>query len=236
MTMANKNSTRFLVAFNKIEKLLKEINGSKDYVTFFKSIDLAAKKHSTVRKYEDDLREFADLRNAIVHHRTSTEYAIAEPHTEIVELIEQIETMLSQPVTVGVMFARQVHTFQAEDTLTKVLNIVRAKVFMQWPIYDGDEFLGLITSGGIARWLIHTREEENISREITTMRDILQYEKDGKNHRFIASATSVYEAEEIFKESVMSGGGLEALLITRNGSKKEQLTGIITPIDLIKIE
>lgn len=233
---SDKNSSRFLVAFNKIEKLLKEINASKDYVTFFKSIDLASRKNATVRKYEDDLREFADLRNAIVHHRTSTEYVIAEPHTEIVELIEQIEVLLSQPVTVGVIFARQVHTFQADDTLAKVLRIVRAKGFMQWPIYDGEEFAGLITSGGIARWLIQTREEETISREITTMRDILQHEKDGRNHRFIASATSVYEAEEIFKESVLSGGGLEALLITRNGSKKEQLTGIITPIDLIKIE
>ena len=89
--MSDKNSSRFLVAFNKIEKFLKEINDSKDYVTFFKSIDLAGRKNATVRKYEDDLREFADLRNAIVHHRTSTEYALAEPQMEIVELIERSE-------------------------------------------------------------------------------------------------------------------------------------------------
>jgi hypothetical protein len=46
----------------------------------------------------------------------------------------------------------------------------------------------------------------------------------------------VYEAEEIFKQSVLEGGGLEALLITQHGKKEEKLTGIITPIDLIKIE
>ena len=234
--MSDKNSSRFLVAFNKIEKLLKEINDSKDYVTFFKLIDLAGRKNATVRKYEDDLREFADLRNAIVHHRTSTEYAIAEPHMEIVELIEQIEELLSRPVTVGVMFARQVHTFQAADTLAKVLRIVRAKGFMQWPIYDGEEFAGLITSGGIARWLIQTREEETISREITTMDDILKYEKNGNTYRFISSNTPVYKAEEIFKNSVLSGHMLEALLITRNGKRDETLTGIITPIDLIQTE
>lgn len=234
--MAEPNSARFIIAFNKIEKALKEIIASKDYVTFFRSIELAKKKNATVRKYEDDLREFADLRNAIVHHRTSTEYVIAEPHMEIVELIEQIEELLSRPVTVGTMFARTVHVFDAEDSLAKVLRIVRGHTFTQWPVYENGVFSGLITGGGIARWLVETQDEKVISREITRMQDILKHEKDGRNHRFIASATSVYEAEEIFKQSVMEGGGLEALLITQNGKKEEKLTGIITPIDLIKIE
>jgi len=234
--LAEKNSARFIVAFNKIEKKLKEINGGASYITFFKSIDLATKENATVRKYEEDLREFADLRNAIVHHRTSTEYVIAEPHLEVVELIERIEHLLSQPVTAGAMFARTVHTFEAEDSLAKVLRIVRGRNFLQFPIYLNGEFIGLITSAGIARWLVQTVDEKIISREITMMGDILKYERAGENHRFIASNTSIYEAEEIFKRSVMEGSRLEALLITRNGKKEEKLTGIITPIDLIKIE
>lgn len=234
--MAESNSERYIFAFNKIEKVLKEIIALNEYVTFFRAVDLAKKENATVRKYEDDLREFADLRNAIVHHRTSTEYTIAEPHTEIVELIEHIEELLSRPVTVGTMFARKVHVFEAEDSLAEVLRIVREHTFTQWPIYEKGEFIGLITAGGIARWLVQTQDEGVISREMTKMRDILKHEKDGRNHRFIASNTSVYEAEEIFKRSVMEGGGLEALLITQHGKKEERLTGIITPIDLIKIE
>jgi predicted transcriptional regulator len=193
------------------------------------------KQNATVRKYEDNLREFADLRNAIVHHRTSSEYVIAEPHFEVVELIEHIEQLLSQPVTVGTMFARKVHTFDAEDSLAKVLRIVKERNFMQLPIYREKEFKGLITAAGIARWLTQTVEDNIISREMTTMDDILKHERAVENHRFIASNTSVYEAEEIFRQSV-EGGRLEALLITRNGKKEEKLTGIITPVDLIKIE
>lgn len=234
--MAEPNSARFIVAFNKIEKKLKEIIGGASYMTFFKAVELAKKDNATVRKYEDDLREFADLRNAIVHHRTSTEYVIAEPHLEVVELIERIENLLSQPVTVGTMFARTVHIFDAQDSLAKVLRIVRERNFLQLPIYRGEEFVGLITAAGIARWLVQTVDEKIISREIITMGDILKYEKVGENHHFIASSTSVYKAEEMFKRSVMEGGRLEALLITRNGMKEEKLTGIITPIDLIKIE
>lgn len=234
--MTKQHSERFLIAFNKIEKILKDISDSKDYLPFFKALDRAKRNHATVRRYEDDLREFADLRNAIVHHRTSTEYAIAEPHVEIVELIERIEHLLSQPVTVGTVFAGTVYTFEETDTLSKVLKVVRDKDIMQLPIYNNDEFAGLITARGIAKWLAETIENVDISREMATMADILNYEKNVNNHRFIASDTPVDEAMEIFKRSVLEGGRLEALLITRRGKKEELVTGIITPIDLMRIE
>lgn len=234
--MEKQNSERFLVAFNKIEKWMKGMIDRKDHVSFFTAIDLSKKEHSAIRKYEDDLREFGDLRNAIVHHRTDTEYAIAEPHTEIVELIEHIETLLSSPITVGTSFAREVHKFNSDHTLKEVLRMVRDKNFKHIPVYKDGVFLGLLTASGIMRWLAATVEEEFISREITTMDDILKYEKNGNTFRFIASNTPVYEAEEIFRDSVASGGRLEALLITRNGERDEPLTGIITPIDLIQTE
>lgn len=234
--MDRKNSERFLLAFNKIEKLMKSLVKEKDHMSFFKAIDLSKKEHAAIRKYEDDLREFGDLRNAIVHHRTEAEYAIAEPHTEIVELIEHIENLLSQPVTVGTTFAREVHTVRAEHTLEEVLRKVRDKKFKHIPVYKNGEFSGLITANGIMRWLAATVDEKSISREITTMDDILKYEKNGNTYRFIASNTSVYEAQEIFKDSILAGRMLEALLITRNGRQQENLIGIITPIDLIQIE
>ena len=234
--MDKQNSERFLVAFNKIEKWMKSMIDRKDHVSFFTAIDLSKKEHAAIRKYEDDLREFGDLRNAIVHHRTATEYVIAEPHTEIVELIEHIETLLSSPVTVGTSFAREVHKFSEDHTLKEVLRMVRDKNFKHIPVYKDNEFQGLLTANGIMRWLAATVEEEFISQEITTMADILKYEKNGNTFRFIASNTPVYEAEEIFKNSVVSGRRLEALLITRNGNKDEALTGIITPIDLIQTE
>lgn len=234
--MDKQNSERFLIAFNKIEKIMKGMVDRNGHLSFFKAIELSKKEHAAIRKYEDELREFGDLRNAIVHHRTEIEYVIAEPHTEIVELIEHIEKLLSQPVTVGTSFAREVHTFQSNHTLSEVLRKVRDKKFKHIPVYQKDEFLGLLTANGIMRWLAATVEEETISREITTMDDILKYEKNGNTYRFIASNTPVYEAEEIFKNSLLSGHKLEALLITRNGKEDETLTGIITPIDLIQIE
>lgn len=103
-----KNSDRFLTAFNRIDHSMREIAGAKDFMPFYRLIDLAKKKSPLVRKYEDDLRSYADLRNAIVHNRTSMEYVIAEPHIEVVEKIEHIDEVLTRPKLVGQLFRKRV--------------------------------------------------------------------------------------------------------------------------------
>jgi len=227
-----RNSDRFLTAFNRIEQSLKDIVDSKEYMPFFKLIDNAKRKNAVIRRYEDDLREYADLRNAIVHHRTSTEFTIAEPHDQVVAFIEKIDETLSTPMTVGEMFKRNVQVFQVTDTLSQALQVIRDRHFTQLPVYDGDTFKGLLTSVGVTMWLASTVEKEVISREMTTLGEMLNHEVSEKNHRFIPKETSIYEAEEIFKQALAKGIRLEALLITDT----VLLVGIITPLDLIKIE
>ena len=183
-----------------------------------------------------DLREFGDLRNAIFHHRIGAEYTIAEPHDDVVELIEYIDRELSKPVTVGDMFIRKVHTLQASDKLSKGLKLIREKRFNQIPIYENRKFIGLITATGITYWLADQTTDEIISREIPTLLDIHHHEKQKNTYRFVERELSVYEAEEYFKKSVADGKRLEALLITENGKPEEKLLGIITPLDLMKID
>src|SRR5690606_29731937 len=116
-----KNSDRFLVAYNRIEKLLSAKVDEEGYFPFYRLIDKVKIKNSVVRKYEDDLREFGDLRNAIVHNRTGIDFVIAEPHDDIVERIEQIEGKLGNPLSVGALFGCKVHTLQTTDSLSDAL-------------------------------------------------------------------------------------------------------------------
>ena len=115
--MTVRNSDRFIFAFNRIEKSMEKISGLSSYMPFSRLIDKSKHLNAVIRKFEQDLRECGDLRNAIVHNRTDIEYAIAEPHEDIVELIEYIDRELSKPVTVGDLFLRKVHILQATDTL-----------------------------------------------------------------------------------------------------------------------
>ncbi|MEK4405792.1 CBS domain-containing protein [Sporosarcina sp. FSL K6-6792] len=234
--MTTRNSDRFIFAFNRIEKSLEKISGLSNYMSFQRLIDKSKHLNAVIRKFERDLRECGDLRNAIVHNRTDIEYAIAEPHDDIVELIEYIDRELSKPVTVGDMFLRKVHILQATDTLAYGLRLIREKKFNQIPIYQSNKFIGLVTATGITYWLADNMTDEIISREMPTLLDIYSHEKQKNTYRFIRMDLSVYEAEEYFKKSVAEGKRLEALLITESGRPEEKLLGIITPLDLMKID
>ena len=47
---------------------------------------------------------------------------------------------------------------------------------------------------------------------------------------------TIYEAEEIFKIGVERGRRFEALLITEHGHADQKLIGIVTPIDIMKVD
>ncbi|MHC8517823.1 CBS domain-containing protein [Sporosarcina sp. ITBMC105] len=233
--MGVKNSDRFIVAYNRIEKTLSMKVDDNGYLPFYRLIDKAKIKNSVVRKYEDDLREFGDLRNAIVHHRTDIDYVIAEPHDDIVERIEEIEQRLSNPLSVGALFGCKVHTLQASDHLTLALRMMRDNKFSQVPIYEEGKFKGLITAAGITYWLAGQSTEDSISREIPTLSTVYDYEKRKESFEFVEKDLSVYEADDYFKRAISRGTRLEALLITENAEPDEDLIGIITPFDLLRI-
>ena len=79
-----KNSERFLNAFSKIEKYIRKLIAGDRRATFYALVDDASKKNSAVNTYRTDLKEFADLRNAIVHERTDG-HVSAEPRDDTVQ-------------------------------------------------------------------------------------------------------------------------------------------------------
>lgn len=236
LRLTTQNSDRFLTAFNRIDHRLRDIIGAKDFLPFYRLVDQAKKKDVLVRKYEDDLRSYADLRNAIVHHRTSLEYVIAEPHPDIVEKIEHMDTTLAKPTLVGQMFRKKVYVLQERDSLKYVLKVIRNRKYTQFPVYHKDQFKGLVTTVGITNWLATTMAENQLPKHIPTMHDILLHEKNKVNYKFVSRYITIYEAEEIFKQGVERGRRFEALLITEHGKPQEKLIGIITPLDIMKVD
>ncbi|WP_431811625.1 CBS domain-containing protein [Lysinibacillus sp. FW12] len=234
--MGTENSDRFLTAFNRIDQRLRDIVGIKDFMPFYRLIDQAKKKEVLVKKYEDDLRSYADLRNAIVHHRTALNYVIAEPHTDVVERIEYIDATLAKPMLVGQMFRKRVFVFQENDSLAHVLKVIRQRKYTQFPVYYNRQFKGLITTVGITNWLASKMGGDHLPKGIPTLYDILMHEKNRVNYKFVSRYITIYEAEEIFKQGVERGRRFEALLITEHGKPHQKLIGIITPLDIVKID
>lgn len=229
-----KNSEKFLTSFNRIEKLLKALLINRKEAGFSKTVKILRNSNAIVKRYGDDLLEFAELRNAIVHNKVDMAFVIAEPHNSVVERIAEIESELSQPKRVIPRFSRSVYMFQENDSLIAMLKVIHEKSLSKFPIYSGTEFRGLITQKGITNWIaMNIKNNYSIPVE-TSLVNVLPFE-EGNNYKFINSTTSIYEAVDIFKRQIGRGKRLEALLITKNGNPSEKLLGIITAWDVLEI-
>src|SRR5699024_1793571 len=121
-----KNAEKFLTTFNKIDKELMALIQSND-VLFSKTVLILRNSNAIVKRYNDELLEFAELRNAIVHMTVEMDQAIAEPNDSVVAKIVEIEKRLSRPKKVIEAYACEVYAFQESHALSDLLAVTREK-------------------------------------------------------------------------------------------------------------
>ncbi|CQR47938.1 CBS domain protein [Paraliobacillus sp. PM-2] len=229
------NADRFIVAFNKIEKFFDKEIDDKKYVPFYRAVQRLLHTNPIVRRYKDDLLEYSELRNAIIHERTETHYAIAEPHEQIVIQIEKIAQELTAPKRVIPAFSKKLYILDGKDSLVSVLHIIKQTSYSQFPIYRNNQFVGLLTDKGITQWLAKNIDSTFSQLLDTQILDIIKGDHHDKNYLFINQSMTIYEAEDIYLKQIKQNKRLDALLITKNGKQTEQLLGMVTTNDLIHI-
>lgn len=233
------NAERFLNAFVVIEGYLRQTARQPNDTSFPRLLDLLSPTDALVRRYAIDLKEFAELRNALVHRRARGGEVIAEPHPSVVELIERIAGLLADPPRVIPLFQRQVYVLASDDTLAAAVHELRQRSVSQAPVYSGKEFSGLLTSGVILRWL-GGQPTAIVDLAATTVGQVLafaaQHEQVHDRVGFLSRSATVAEALEHFQHSQQAGKALVALLLTENGKPSERPLGIITTHDLPQIQ
>ncbi|RWZ59009.1 CBS domain-containing protein [Halobacillus fulvus] len=227
---------RFEVTFNQIHQLLKELNGYPKNDNFVELLNRSKVKHSVIRTYFDQLKQYAKLRNAIVHERVDEDYYIATPHIDVVEQLEHIKQTLEQPPQALDFATRPVMFFTADTPLVKVIDAFERHRVSQFPIYTKDhQFLGLLTNGCVVRWLSRSVREESESLYDVMAEQLLDDEYH-QNVQFLARNGTVFDLEERFENSLEENRKLKAVLITESGDKDGPPMGIVTTWDLIKID
>ncbi|WP_042224410.1 CBS domain-containing protein [Oceanobacillus manasiensis] len=227
-----KNSEKFLATFNRVEKEIKALMIYRKDIGFSRSVRILSNSNTVVRRYSEDLLEYAELRNAIVHNKVDMTHAIAEPHDSVVERIELIEKAFSEPLKVMPAFSRAVYTFKENDPLDKLLAVIREKGISKFPIYKESVFKGLLTQKGITRWLAENLNASHSVMKETKLQEVLTFQTID-NYQFISQDTTQNDALEYFRGNIGEGSRLEALLITKSGASEEKLIGIITPWDIV---
>ncbi|MFG6147448.1 CBS domain-containing protein [Halobacillus sp. B23F22_1] len=227
---------RFELAFNQIHQILKEMNHFPKNDNFVELLQ-RSKERSVIKEHFDELRQYAKLRNAIVHERVRDDYYIASPHLEVVEELELIKQTLDQPPKALDIASRPVMFFYTDSELLEVMNAFREHGVSQFPIYNGmgGRFLGLLTDTAIVRWMSRHADNGSVSVEGVKVRDVLSHDI-AKNVEFLPEKATVFQVEDIFEDSHMAGRKLKAVIVTKDGGYDSSPLGIVTTWDLIKVD
>jgi CBS domain-containing protein len=225
------NSDRFLWAFNELHERLARLAGEDRRTPFVRLVDLLSARDRVVRRYADDLKEFADLRNAIVHERLD-ERVIAEPNDWAVAQIERIRSLVVDPPRVIALFRRRVTSLSAEQSVADAVAAMYEGGFSQVPVYSGRDFAGLLTEHLLARWLGARARDGAVSLSATAIVEALAHGDDDGQFQFVHEDLTAIEALDLFAAHQRRGRRLSALLITRNGTPAEPLLGIMTIWDV----
>jgi predicted transcriptional regulator len=237
----DKLADRFITVYNEIDKWLRKIVKADGRVTFASLVDAVSdpkkcphRHNSVVACYARDLKEFGDLRNAIVHHYRDDEI-IATPHAKAVKELEAIRDRLLNPPHVHPLFARDVLQCCPEDPVGAVARQMRKKKFSQVPVYSETLLFALLTTDTIARWVACFLGNDQRIMEEAPVKEVLNQAEFTDNFQLLAPDAPVVDAIDRFDHYMRAGRRLDAILITEGGKKTNTPMGIISVSDIPKL-
>ena len=220
---------RFVSAYNEIDELMRKLTGlKKDFG--FTAVLVEFERKMPLGADGDFLRSAADLRNVLIHRRTLPYLEMATPTDTVVLKMEAIRERMADPPKVYPRFQKQVAAVAPDDSLEDVMRMVSDLDFSQFPVMDGNRFIGLLTENGITRWLAGKIVDSMSLVDFADARvsDLVGSEESRKNFMFVPRRMSIAEAREMFR----GNGLLEAVFITEKGRNGEKLLGLINRWDL----
>ena len=225
------NSDIFLSTFNELEKYFKSEFFRGHWKSFKQMLKEGSRFNPIIKQFKEELFEFTDLRNAIVHNRSNDYKVIAEPHEYIVERFVNIKNQIMNPVKMDVFF-KKVYTCKLTDKISLPLELIHNQLISQIPVLDNNRVVEVLNASTIAYWLAN---QKKVSIESELVSQVIEYKEFKQNFKIVPAKTTVFHAAEIFMNSYKNhpkNRYYDTLLITQNGIENESLKGIIVLSDI----
>ena len=226
-------AVEFLAAFNTIEAFLREQLGAKKSDSFKWMTTQAAHRGILSREQADDLKEYAELRNAISHSEYRDFKPIAEPLQETVDDIAHLRDSLLRP-TLAIEVVGQgskVVTFSPDDRVRDALAAIRETGHTQFPIYDGGACVGLLTANAIVRWVAEELAEGD-TVGTTTIDAALELSGRHDQAVFLPRAATATAAVDALSTPFESGARPRLAIITEHGRADQRPIAVLGPTDI----
>lgn len=189
--------------------------------------------NAAVRANAATLKQFAMLRNAIIHNADYPPHIVAVPSPEALTKFNQVACQVLEPAPLIPMFARQVRCFSSSDTVPAVLEFMRRHDFSQVIVRKNSGNLCMLTVEGISWWLADNLRGNQIQLGAAILEDIIALEPPG-GFKIMSQDRTIFDAADAFKNCIdCEATRLYAAVITRTGDDRDEPVGFVTPWDLV---
>lgn len=186
-----------------------------------------------IRKYQQKIRYFGDLRNQMVHGFRMDQHHYLEVSDFAVEQIKEVYAHLTQPKTITELFWKDgVHTCQLDQPLSEVLTMMYTHKLTHIPIYDHSfQFVDILDESTVVHWL----QQHQWTIDITRVRiSDMQLTESYDDYAFVPIDINVYELRDLFIKDIMQDTHkrLWVVLVTQTWDRNEPLKALVSVIDL----
>lgn len=229
----------YRIEFNKLETMLKKRANarSEDSISSVVSALVNIHKDRVVRQFEKDIRQFIELRNAIIHQ--STNRAIAEPYEETVVSLRKLVVNIEQPKTAWDIATTELIKVSLEDSLSQVVGQMAEMHITSLPIVEDKKVVGFVSESTIVKIVDKAFEHGGALIDEAKIKEVA-YDKpygDASDiYSYVTRKVTVYEIEDMFNDAIKQGKRLLAILVSDKGDASATPLGIITAWDLHKID
>jgi predicted transcriptional regulator len=226
----NQNHKDFLEAFNEIDAFLRKELRFDQKPNFVDVLDEFCDRRYRFQS-RDELKRLARLRNFIVHDKQINEPIIEVPD-KTVKQIRTIRDSLLKPSLCGDLYKCTVHKLAPGDRISSLLENIKKYDFSQFPVYDENRLVGLVTENGITKWISTHMVEQGSLVELGdhTVDEVLNCDEKRQSYALLGRAQPVDAVINCFEQQRK----LEAIIITENGKDGETPLGIATVYDVVR--
>src|ERR1017187_9912883 len=194
--------------FAEIENCMKLALGKRQNTRFMDIAREYVQVYNLPSSYLVSLQTYAALRNAIDHNSHRGAYPIAEPIPEIV-----------------------VFSIHSGELVSVALEYVRQFDFSQLPVYESGQYVGILMTNTIARWLAQQIVEGGEHQDVA-IGEVMEFREPSDRALLVDRTLTAADAIHQLAYGSPDAGPVNALILTENKLPTDRPIRVIAVYDV----
>lgn len=236
--LSEEYANTFITVFNELDKYFDTLvqDHTERFMPYNEKLKLIAQDSNSVsmfvKKYENKLKYFWELRNHITHGLKLDGKHYATPSYHAVEELTKIKDAIVQPITVWSIYKKQVFTCNTTDLLKDIMIEMKNFWYTHVPVYNSQHALEwVLTQSAICEWLAYHMQDATKPLDTVLIQDV-DLKAWIETYSFIEENKPLFSVPQLFEKKWDDHRILGTLIITEQWNATDPLVWIITTYDL----